>query len=51
MQSELVEKFRDSRLFTLDTLHILSVTGEWLFGRYLPVSEEETIGAVTGGIG
>jgi hypothetical protein len=46
-----VEKFRDSRLFTLDTLHILSVIGERLFGRYLPVTEDETVGAVTGGIG
>jgi hypothetical protein len=46
-----VKKFRDSRLFTPDILNILSDTGERLFGRYLPVTEEETIGAVTGGTG
>jgi hypothetical protein len=50
-QSELVENFRDSRLFTFDTLRMLSDTGERLFGRYLPVSEEETIVAVAGGTG
>jgi hypothetical protein len=46
-----MKKFIGRCLFTLDILNILSVTGERLFGRYLPVNEEETIGAVTGGIG
>jgi hypothetical protein len=50
-QSELVKKFRDNRLLTCDILNLLSDTGERLFGRYLPVSEEETIGAVAGGTG
>jgi hypothetical protein len=35
----------------LHILTILSITGERLFGRYLPVPEEETIGAVVGGGG
>jgi hypothetical protein len=46
-----LKKFTGGGLLPLDILNILSVTGEWLFGRYLPVTEEETIGAVTGGIG
>jgi hypothetical protein len=46
-----VGKFTGNRLLILDILNILSVTGERLFGRYLPVIKEETIGAVTGSIG
>jgi hypothetical protein len=43
---EVVKKFTGRRLLPLDILNILSVTGERLFGRYLLVTEEETIGAV-----
>jgi hypothetical protein len=37
---------RQQAVYTRHTTH----TGERLFGRYLPAAEEETIGAVTGGI-
>jgi hypothetical protein len=40
------EKITGRRLLTVDILNILSDTGEQLFGRYLPLTEEELKGTV-----
>jgi hypothetical protein len=50
-QPELVEKFRDSRLFTLNPLYMLSNTGEPLYGGYLPLTEGALGRVVRRGIG